>query len=169
MKTEFIPFPSDARQFFLRGDFAFELCFADFAQSRAARHCFNIAYLLDEPPGEWVFHYDQDLVKLYVQPRFFAYCVAVMRGARKQVALVGDGHLWMPAPKEGLFEELLRRTQGTDQSGKLCNPVVARMPAEVSDKWIFPNCIVLHDTTTQSAAVVRYGIAKGYLAINRSS
>jgi hypothetical protein len=168
MKTEFIPFPPNARQFFLRSDFAFELCFADFAQSRGARHCFNVAYLLDEEPAEWIFKYDDDLVKLYETPRFFAYCLAVMRRSQKQVPLVGDGHLWMPAPR-CLFTDLLRRTNTTHQSGIVCNPVVASVPTEPRDKWLFPRHVVLHDTLTQSAAVVGYDVAKGYLAMNRPS
>jgi hypothetical protein len=169
MKTEFIPFPPHARQFFLRGDFAFELCFADFAQSRGARHCFNVAYLLDEKPSEWIFQYNDDLVKLYEPPRFLAYCLAVMRRTLKQVPLVGDGHLWMPSPKDGLFADLLRRTNRITQEGTPCNPVVAGVPAQPHDKWLFPAHVVLHDTMTSSAAVVRYDAAQGYLAMNRSS
>lgn len=168
MKTEFIPFPSSARTFFLRGDFPFELCFADFAQSRRARHCFNAAYLADQQPSEWIFVHNEDLTKLYKPPRFFAYCVAVMRKSRRQVCLVGDGHLWMPSPTEGLFSNLIDRTKLRTPTGAVCKPIVAAVPPEPSAKWLFPRQVVLHDTVTSSAAVVDYEVAQGYLAMNRT-
>jgi hypothetical protein len=94
--------------------------------------------------------------------------VAVMRRSQKQIPLVGDGHLYMPAPRAGMIDDLLRRTNTTNQSGIVYNPVIASVPKELRDNWLFPPCVVLHDTRTQSAAVVGYEIAKGYLAMNRA-
>lgn len=171
MSTEFIPFPNKARRFFLRGDFPFELCFSDFAQSRAARRAIQAAHLCDEPMESPIFEYDDDLVRLYKEPRFFVYCVAVMQRSDRLVALVGDGQVWMPAGfKLGLFADLLNRTKRYREKGspEQSNPIVAIVPDRNPTYWLFPKYVALHDTAVSSAAVVEYETAKNYLAMNRT-
>lgn len=169
MNTEFIPLPPTARKFFLRGDFAFELCFEDFAKSRAARKAIMATFLGNGLPSDLTeCPLDDDLARLYKRPRFFIYCGAIMKNSRRLVYPVGDGQLWMPAPGEGLFADLLRRTNSALNKPATAPSLIALQPPETAPaEWLFPPQVILHDTAVTSAAIVPYGVAQNYLAMNR--
>src|ERR1035437_9803850 len=103
MNTDYIPFPTEAKRFHLRSDFPDELCFSDFATSRAVRRQIEIAvYGGRDFPAPVLDAYDPDLCESYRPARFYMYCGLGVNSVCVIAPFVADGKTWMPPPSEGL-------------------------------------------------------------------
>lgn len=162
MSLEFIPFPVSAKRFFLRSDFADELCFRDYCTSRAiqkqVRTQLYCGGTLQEPVLD---AYDPDLCDVYRRARFFLYCGIGVKDLGAVLAHVTDGREWMPTKNEGLYKDMIERA---GRAYGAPDKLIVFPPANCDGKkWRYPAHAVLHDTAFSSAAILPYETALNYL------
>ena len=162
MNTDYIPFPAHSHRFFLRSDFADELCFVDYCTSRAVKKQVRTLVLTGENQQEPVVDaYDLDLCESYRRARFFLYCGIGMKDLGTVVAHVTDGKEWMPTQIVGLYKDMLERA---GRAYGAPDKLLVFPPANCEYKtWRYPANAVLHDTLFSSAAILPYATALNYL------
>lgn len=162
MNSKETPFPVGAKTFYLRSDLAQELCFDDYATSRAyKRQVDKAVYTGTEIGVPIVDAYDPDLCQSHRQSRFFIYCSVGMKTLGIIAAHVCNGKVWMPVHVEGLYQEMLERAAlAYGEPGKV---LVSPPLANEYKTWVYPPLAVLHDTANARAAIVPYETAHVYL------
>jgi hypothetical protein len=159
-------FPEGTTMFWLRSDFPLEFCFDDWIRQPPSEAEIDKKF----PP--WLYS-DQEVASLCTQyaTRALHWCHAylgiIAKGQTIARPYIWDGIQRLRVPEEGLFQAMLNRLADARGDSRRSHPVIFPKPLiNPAREEVWPQWVVLHDSTRSMAGVLTYEAAAKFLRVD---